>query len=130
MSDIVLYAIDNDKDLLRAIKLFLCKRDFKVFTFSKWHTAFERMKKHKPQIILLDLFLGKNGIDGLDVCQKLKASPFTKDVPVILFSGFKKVSKSAVEDYGAYEFIEKPLEFNRLIKVIRKALGSSSTNSE
>lgn len=134
MPDISLYVIDDDKDLLLAIKLFLCKKNFIVDTFSKWNIAFETMKKCKPQIILLDLFLGgKDGMDGLDVCQKLKASPYTKNIPVILFSSFKKISKSAIEDYGTIDFIEKPFEFGQLIKIIRKALGSpsnSSANSE
>ena len=65
-------------------------------------------------MILLDVFL--SGIDGLDVCQKLKASPYTKHIPILLFSAFPRIAESAIHDYGADDFIAKPFEVGDLIK--------------
>ena len=59
---------------------------FDVYTFADWELANKSMRIFEPQLILLDVFL--TGIDGLDVCQKLKASPFTRHVPILLFSAF------------------------------------------
>jgi DNA-binding response OmpR family regulator len=123
VSTISLYIIDDDRDMLLSLKSFLSTKGFDVFTFFKWNVALEAMKKYTPQIILLDLFLyGKDGVDGFDVCQKLKTSPHTNKIPVLLFSGFAEVGKSAISDYGTVDFIEKPFKCKDLLSKLHSLL--------
>ena len=98
-----IYVIDDDMDLLKVVKSLLLKRGFDVYTFTDWEIATNSMRIFEPQLILLDVFLA--GIDGLDVCQKLKASPFTKHIPILLFSAFPRIAESAIHDYGADDFL-------------------------
>lgn len=107
--------IDDDKDLLKVVKSLLVKRGFSVSTYFKWDVAFKAMNLLKPQLILMDVFLSSN-MDGLNICQKFKASPYTKNIPILLFSGFPKIAESAIYDYGADDFISKPFELDDLIK--------------
>ncbi|MGZ4091346.1 MAG: response regulator [Bacteroidia bacterium] len=105
--------IDDDKSLLQVMKSVLQLRGFNVAIFRNWEIAYKIMKFFKPQLILLDVFL--KGIDGLEVCQRLKSSPFTRHIPIILFSGYPQIAESGIRDYGAADFIAKPFELDELI---------------
>ena len=113
-------AIDDDKNLLRVMKSLLQLKGFHVSIFRNWEIAYKIMKYLKPQLILLDVFL--EGIDGLEVCQRLKASPFTRHIPIILCSGYPKIAQSGIRDYGAADFIAKPFELDDLINKMRSVL--------
>ncbi len=119
-----IYVIDDDIDLLKVVKTLLIKRGFDVHTFADWELANKSMKIFEPQLILLDVFLA--GIDGLDVCQKLKASPYTKHIPILLFSAFPRIAESAMHDYGADDFIAKPFEVGDLIKKVHSVLAKKN----
>ncbi len=119
-----IYVIDDDTDLLKVVKSLLIKRGFNVSTYTDWEIAAAAMKVCEPQLILLDVFL--SGIDGLDVCQKLKSSSFTHHIPIILFSAFPRFAESAINDYGADGFIEKPFEVNDLISKVHEILSKKN----
>ena len=116
-----IYVIDDDKDLLTVVKSLLLKKGFNVSTFIDWRLAKNAIKLFEPQLILLDVFL--SGIDGLDICQKLKASPSTRHIPILMFSAFPKIAEIAIDDYGADDFIAKPFEVSDLIKKVHSVLS-------
>lgn len=122
-----IYVIDDDMDLLKVVETLLIKRGFDIYTFTDWELANKSMKIFEPQLILLDVFL--SGIDGLDVCQKLKASPYTKHIPVLLFSAFPRIAESAIHDYGADDFIAKPFEVGDLIKKVHSVLAKKNVSA-
>ena len=122
-----IYVIDDDKDLLQVVKSLLLKKGFNVSTFMEWRIAKEAIKLLEPQLILLDVFL--SGIDGLDICQKLKASPATRHIPILLFSAFPKIAETAIHDYGADDFIAKPFEVGDLIKKVHSVLAKKGQSA-
>ncbi|HWH63841.1 MAG TPA: response regulator [Ginsengibacter sp.] len=122
-----IYVIDDDMDLLKVVKSLLQKRGFDVSIFCDWEVANNAMKVCEPQLILLDVFL--TGIDGLDVCQKLKASPYTRHIPILLFSAFPRIAESAIHDYGADDFIAKPFEVGELIKKVHSVLSMKGASA-
>ena len=121
-----IYVIDDDMDLLKVVKTLLIKRGFDVYTFADWELANKSMKIFEPQLILLDVFL--SGIDGLEVCQKLKASPYTKHIPILLFSAFPRIAESAIHDYGADDFMAKHFEVGDLIKKVHSVLAKKNVS--
>jgi DNA-binding response OmpR family regulator len=122
-----IYVIDDDNDMLTVVKSLLTKKGFDVLTFNNWEAAKTSMKNYEPQLILLDVFL--SGIDGLDVCQKLKSSPFTKQIPIVLFSAFPRIAERAINDYGADDFIAKPFEVNDLVKKVHAVLSKKNISA-
>ncbi|MEO5650197.1 MAG: response regulator [Ginsengibacter sp.] len=116
-----LLIIDDDKDLLTIVKSFLQKRGFDVSVYSDWESASVSIRAHEPQIILLDVFLP--GVDGLEVCKRLKSSSYTRHIPIIIFSGYPRVAETAIYEFGADDFIAKPFEVNDLVKKIHKQLS-------
>ncbi len=116
-----IFVIDDDKDLLKVVKSLLLKRGFDVSTYSDWEIANMALRRYQPQLILLDVFL--SGIDGLDVCQKLKASAATRHIPILIFSAYPRVAETAIYEYGADDFIAKPFELNDLIEKVHGILS-------
>ena len=113
--------LDDDQDLLSVVKSLLKKRGFEVFAFADWRKAWENIKKNKPNLILLDVFL--KGFDGLDVCKKIKSTYSTRNIPVIMVSSFPNIADTAIYEYGADEFIAKPFEVSEMIKKINGVLS-------
>ena len=113
--------VDDDKDLLTVVKSLLGKKGFDVSVYSSSTNLIEVVKSYRPQLILLDVFLA--GIDGLEICNRLKSSPYTRHIPVIIFSAYPRIAESAIYEFGANDFIAKPFEIDELIKKIHKVLS-------
>ena len=113
--------VDDDKDLLEVTAALLARKGFEVETNLNWENGFEKIKEFKPQVILLDVFL--SGIDGLDICKQLKASPFTSNIPILILSGYPRIAESVIYEYGADDFIAKPFEVNDLVVKMHSVLS-------
>ncbi|MEO8569067.1 MAG: response regulator [Ginsengibacter sp.] len=118
-----IFVIDDDKDLLKVVKSLLIKRGFNVSVYSDWELAENDIKKCEPQLILLDVFLA--GVDGFEVCQKLKSNFATRHIPVLIFSAYPRVAETAIYEYGADDFIAKPFEVNDLIRKVHSVLSKT-----
>jgi len=111
--------IDDEKPIRNTLQEILEYEDHEVEIASDGFEGLEKAKESKYDIILCDIKMPN--MDGIEVLEKLElVSP---DVPVIMISGHGSV-ENAVEALkkGAYDFIEKPLELNRLLVTIRNAL--------
>ena len=115
--------IDDDKDLLVVTKGFLQRKGFDVATCINWEEASNKMKNFNPQLIMADVFLGD--IDGFQICNKLKSSPFTRHIPILVLSGYPRLAETAIYEFGADEFVSKPFEINELISKIHKLLSKN-----
>lgn len=119
--------IDDDLDLLTVVKTLLRKKGFEVLACHNWQSAWETLKCNEPQLILLDVFL--DGTDGLDVCKKIKQTPSTRHIPVIVFSSFPNVAETAIYEFGADDFIAKPFEVNEIISKIHYVLSKKHVSA-
>lgn len=113
--------IDDDKDFLIIVKSFLQKKGFTVSIHSEWKAASDSIVEFKPQILLIDVFL--SGVDGLEMCKKLKSCEYTRHIPIVVFSAYPQIGETAIYEFGADDFIAKPFEENELIEKIHKVLG-------
>ncbi len=119
--------LDDDLDLLTIVKSLLRKKGFEVLAYSDSVKALDAVKRHKPQLILLDVFL--QGIDGLDVCKKLKSSYFTRNIPVIMLSSYPNIAETAIYEFGADDFVSKPFEVNEMVKKIHHILAKKHVSA-
>lgn len=73
----------------------------------------------QPKMVLLDLKLPK--VDGLEVMQRIRADERTKFLPVVILTSSKE-EKDLVASYslGANSYIQKPVDFNRFVEVVRQ----------
>lgn len=113
--------IDDDNDLLEVMHSLLSNKGFEVETDSNWESALDKIGAFKPQLIILDVFL--SGIDGLEICKKLKSQPETRQIPILIFSAYPRVAEKAIYEYEADDFIAKPFELNDLIQKVHGILS-------
>lgn len=114
--------VDDDLDYLNVVKSLLQRKGFDVGCYGEWVEAIDSIKHHEPQIIVLDIFM--NGLDGLEVCKKLKTSPYTRHIPVLISSGYPHLRQSAINEFGANGFISKPFELDEFMQKIHGILSN------
>ena len=114
-------AVDDSPDILKAIYLVL-KNEYKVFPVSD-PTQIDEMLKHvTPDLFLLDYKMPR--LDGLDVIAIIRGFKEHKDTPVVFLTAVGNIDrKSAAVMLGACDFLEKPIEADRLIEIITKHIS-------
>lgn len=115
---IKLLIVDDEEDFLKSISERLGMRDFDVTTASEGKLAVKIAKKGKFDVAILDIRMP--GMDGMELLQILKKKH--KFLEVIMLSGHGAID-SAVEatKLGAYSFLEKPYDFEKLLEVLKYA---------
>jgi adenylate cyclase len=108
--------VDDEEDISRLIKLNLQKEGFEVITLNNSVKTVELAKKEKPGIITLDIMMP--GMDGFQVLKALKEDPETKNIPVIMISVVGEANKDEGLRLGATAYLNKPIDFSRLFKMI------------
>ena len=110
--------VDDEDEIVRALRRSLTAHGYKVFTASSGEEAFEIMSRHRPDLLLLDLLLP--GMSGLEVCRRLRAE---SDIPIIVLS-VKGAEHDKVEalDLGADDYISKPFGMDEVLARVRVAL--------
>ncbi len=119
--------IDDEKAIRRALKDILEYEKFSVDLADDGISGVELVKTNTYDIILCDIKMpDMDGIEVLEAIQEMNC-----DTPIIMISGHGTV-ETAVEAIkkGAFDFIEKPLDLNRLLITIRNALDKANLISE
>lgn len=119
--------IDDEKSIRKTLREILEYEKFKVDDAEDGMAGIELMKKNSYDIVLCDIKMPK--MDGMEVLEKIqKIAP---DCPVIMISGHGNI-ETAVEALkkGAYDFIQKPLDLNRILVTIRNAMDKSDLVKE
>jgi CheY-like chemotaxis protein len=114
--------VDDDSGILKVIETALQAEGFEVYTAKDGYEMFNKLSTMIPDLILLDVLMP--GMDGFEVCQRLKEDKDTENIPVIMFSvrvDIKDVEKSL--QVGATRHIGKPIEMANLIQQIKEVLG-------
>lgn len=111
--------IDDDPDVITVLQLLLKKKGYEVATASREEEAYNQVKQFEPDLVVLDVLL--SGVDGRTICKKLKNSPASKHIPIIMFSAHPGAQKN-MEEFGADDFISKPFESSKLLERIEAQL--------
>jgi DNA-binding response OmpR family regulator len=108
--------VEDDADLREMMAQLLTLEGFKAATVANGREALEYLhaNDHKPDVILLDLMMPV--MDGWEFRRKMQADPDVADVPVIVLSALDQARVSGVP---ADAFLKKPLDFDRLLKLVR-----------
>ena len=115
--------IDDERPIRSTLREILEFEKFKVDDAEDGKTGFELIKKNKYDIILCDIKMPK--MDGMEVLEE--SMKIGIETPFVMISGHGNV-ETAVEAIkkGAFDFIQKPLDLNRILVTLRNALDKES----
>jgi two-component system, NtrC family, nitrogen regulation response regulator NtrX len=119
--------IDDERSIRNTLKDILEYEKYQVDLAENGPTGLEKLKTGEYDVVLCDIKMP--GMDGLEVLEKLAEQEY--DSPVVMISGHGNID-TAVEAIkkGAFDFIEKPLDLNRLLITIRNAMDKSNLVTE
>jgi putative two-component system response regulator len=116
-----LLAVDDEPNNLRVLGQILRDRYELAFACSG-EEAIEAAAEHAPDLILLDIMMP--GMNGYEVCDKLKACPSTREIPVIFVTAMGEVEDEARGfDAGAVDYIQKPVSAPILLRRVETHLS-------
>jgi putative two-component system response regulator len=121
--------VDDESAARTALESLLRREGYEVRDASDGPSALHECAKFRPDLILLDILMP--GMNGFEVCRRIKATPETRLTPVVLITGL-----SATEDRieginaGADDFLSKPLDFNELLARARSLLRLKQITDE
>ena len=118
---------DDEKAIRNTLKDILEFEDYKVSTVESGKEALEFVSKENVDLMLLDIKM--QGMDGIETLKQIREKGI--GVPVIMISGHGTI-EIAVEatKIGAYDFLEKPPDLNRLLIAVRNALSQKNLERE
>ncbi|NJN29969.1 MAG: diguanylate cyclase [Synechococcales cyanobacterium RM1_1_8] len=106
--------VDDQPDTLRLLSIMLNSQGYSVQRVASGSLALKAVAAAMPDLILLDIRMP--GIDGYEVCQRLKASPATRDIPVIFLSALDDtLDKVKAFNIGGADYVTKPFEFAEVL---------------
>ncbi len=119
--NIQIFVVDDETAIRQSLEGVLSDEDYKVSSFPDAPSFFKKLKKTKPSMVLLDIWLP--GSDGIAVLAQLRKTH--PEIPVIMMSGHAGI-QSAVNaiKLGAADFLEKPLDLDVLVGKISEILTS------
>ncbi len=124
--------IEDDKDILELITYNLEREGYEVTGVTTGEDGVDAARSDKPDLVLLDLMLP--GIDGLEVCRRLKADPDTAHLPIVMVTAKGEESDIITGlELGADDYVTKPFSPKVLtarIRAIQRRRGRAHVTDE
>lgn len=126
MSEENILVVEDEPDIAELIEYNLLKNGYSPHLAVSGEEALARARKDPPHLVILDLMLP--GVDGLEVCRRLKRDPRTSGVPVIMVTARGEESDVVTGlELGADDYIVKPFSPKVLMARIKAVLRRGST---
>jgi len=112
--------VDDDKDLLVAVKVFLKKEGYNVVVSTSCQEGLDILITFKPDLVFLDINVGTD--DGRDMCKQIKSLAEHAHIPVILISA----NDDALKTYRVYQadgIMRKPFQPSHLLNLVNSLLS-------
>jgi len=120
--DTKILIIEDDPVGLRYVRFTLEKHGYQVITASNGLEGLRKARTEEPDLVILDVMLP--GIDGYEICHRLRAEPATARLPILMFSARSQDKDKAVgRQVGADDYLTKPAEPSEIIRRVESLLS-------
>lgn len=125
--------VDDEEDILEVLKYNLEKEGYQVKTASDGNAGLEIADSFEPHLIILDIMMP--GMDGIEVCQKLRSIPkFSSTIIAFLTARSEAFTQITALDSGGDDFINKPIKPNvfksRISALLRRHSGATASSEK
>ena len=112
--------VDDDKDLLFGLRALLTNKGYEIKTISDGDLAPKALVSFAPDLIVLDVHMGKS--DGRQICLELKSNAETRHIPILMISADEEGPEIS-RNYRADDFIAKPLSLVSLYNKVESLIA-------
>ena len=120
--------IDDDIDLVESLRLILEHAGFEVIDAQDGNKGIEKVRNEHPDLVILDVMMGSQD-EGFFVAYEIRKESESADLPIIMLTavgqetGFTFDKEKDQDFLPVNEFLEKPIDPDRLIEVVKENLG-------
>jgi two-component system alkaline phosphatase synthesis response regulator PhoP len=116
--------VDDEKDIRDLIAYNLSKEGFAVLTAADGNEALQKLAEHKVAVVVLDIMMP--GMDGFEVCRRIRARETTATLPVIFLTARSGEADHIIGlELGADDYIQKPVSPRVLVARVKSMLRRS-----
>ena len=121
--------IDDNSEIRNILKEILSDTGYKTRLAANYNQALSEIDKKLPDVAIIDVKLDKSDNDGIELLSHIKTK--NSDIPVIIISGHANI-EMAIKSLksGAFEFIQKPFDKNRLVNFVKRATENIKLKNE
>jgi len=121
--------VDDEADIRELVRLNLARESYEILDCESGEQALHLSRARKPDLIVLDLMLP--GIDGLEVCRRLKADPEMASIPIVILTAKGEDSDVVTGlEVGADDYVAKPFSGKVLAARVRRLLRRAAQTPE
>ncbi|NCC23678.1 MAG: response regulator [Deltaproteobacteria bacterium] len=116
--------VEDEPDIQNLVSFHLKREGFDPIRAMDGHRALELVRTESPDLVILDLMLP--GLDGLQVCRRIKSEPRTKNIPVIMLTAKgEEVDRIVGFELGVEDYVVKPFSPRELMLRIKAVMKRS-----
>ena len=121
--------VDDEADIRELVSGILSDEGYETRLAGTEQEALAAVASRRPSLVILDIWLRGSQLDGIGILQRIRARH--SDLPVVMISGHGNI-ETAVHaiKLGAYDFIEKPFETDRLLLIVERAMEAARLTQE
>ena len=120
--------VEDDPGALRLISYTLQAEGYEVITATNGLQGLRKAQNDKPDLVVLDVMLP--GIDGFEICHRLRADPGTARLPIMMLSAkARETDKATGLNVGADDYLTKPADPSDIVSHIKALLAKRIASS-
>ncbi|MCZ7644982.1 MAG: response regulator [Planctomycetota bacterium] len=129
MSTAKIVVIEDESDILELLEYNLSKEGYRVASARDGEDGLRKVRKEAPDLVLLDLMLP--GLDGIELCRRLKSDPLTRSTPVMMVTAKGEESDVVLGlGVGADDYVTKPFSPKELLARVKAVLRRGPLKEE
>ena len=115
----VVVLVEDDPNIASLVDMYLRQEGYRVYQAADGETGLERIKQHRPKLVILDIGLAGD-LDGTQICRQLRAA---SDIPIIMLTARdSEIDRILGLELGADDYVTKPFSPRELVARIRAVL--------
>lgn len=116
--------VEDEKDIRAVAALAIESLGYSMIVAQDGNQGLEMARKYLPDVVVTDALMPK--MDGREMCRQIKDDPATRGIRVLVISAVYTANKyktQAVREFGADEYLPKPVDFNKLRTTLQRLAG-------
>ena len=121
--------VDDEPNIVQSIEFLMQRDGYRTRAAHDGKAALEALRDRPPDLVLLDITIP--GHDGYELCQRMRAAPEWRDIPIIMLTARgRHIEREKGMALGANDYITKPFSTQELLRRVRAHLGKTTPDDQ